>query len=220
MDLKQLLKDQAVLRYDQNFDKVEKYFDHNLNFLISLTFVKSEILNCLILDYNNASITLTNHFLERMLKLSLLQLETKNITLEQPEKYATAINHWHKQYDHIKLHDSIKHNKRKNLISEDEAAYLTSVAKEIRDAYSHAQIGAINKKQENVLDGRMFSISDVKAKLSEGRSDFTSTKLVLPAVSPSIAQLNQNLVSRENALQYFDKIYNIAINIERRLESM
>jgi hypothetical protein len=217
MDFKRLLKEQAISRYDQNYSKVEKLFDHNLTSMNSLDFLKFEILNCIILDYNNASITLTNHFVERMLKLSLIELETKNINYLEPEKYTKKINHAHQQYDHLDLHATLKNNKNKNLISDEEFKYLNETARAFRDSYSHAQIGKINKSQPEKFSGQMFNISHIKEKLIDGRSDFVSTKIEIPSISPSIAQLYQNISSRDNALDYFSRVFWILVNIEKRI---
>ncbi|WP_438965123.1 hypothetical protein [Flavobacterium sp.] len=220
MDPKEVLKKYAEIRFDKNFSKVEKLYNHDLSYMSSLTFIKFEILNCLILEFNNASITLTNHFVERMLKLSLILLETKNITLSEPDKYSKKVNHLHQQYDHLYLHETLNHNKKKKLISEEEYKFLSNDGKMFRDSYSHAQIGKINIKQPNNFSGQMFSISDVKKKLTKGESNFTTRKIEIPSISPSVAQLYQNISAEKNALIYFTKVYEILINIEKRLEEI
>jgi len=81
MDFKKSLKEYAEVRIDRNYSKLERFFNHDLTFMLSLLSIRWEILNCLLLENNNASITLTNHFVERMLKLYLIKLETKGINL-------------------------------------------------------------------------------------------------------------------------------------------
>jgi len=220
MDFKKSLKEYAEVRIDRNYSKLERFFNHDLTFMLSLLSIRWEILNCLLLENNNASITLTNHFVERMLKLSLIQLETKGINLSEQEKYSKRIIHVHNQYDHLKLNETIKHNKNKQLISEKEFHYLNTTCKTFRDSYSHAQIGVINKKQPEKFSGYMFSIDDVKKKLVKGETNFNKTEIEIPKESPTMAQLYQTESARENALEYFTNIYEILINIEKRLEAI
>lgn len=220
MEYKNLLKQYADVRIERNYVILEKFFNHDLSYMISLLNLRWEILISLLLENNNASITLTNHFVERMLKLSLIQLETKDVNLSEPEKYSKRVIHAHNQYDRLTLDATIKHNKKKHLISEDEFHYLSTVCKSLRDSYSHAQVGMINKSQPEKLSGYMFSIEDVKNKLTKGETDFTKTKIELPKESPTMVQLNQTESARENALEYFTRIYDILVNIEERLQVM
>jgi len=218
MDFKNLLKQYAEVRIERNYTKLEQFYDYDLTFMSSLLSIRWEILNCLLLENNNASITLTNHFVERMLKLSLIELETKCVNLSEPEKYSKKVIHFHNQYDHLTLDATIKHNKNKQLISIEEANYLSTTCKTFRDSYSHAQVGVINKKQPDKLSGYMFSFEDVKKKLVNGETDFNKTEIELPKESPTMVQLYQTESARENALEYFTKIHDILINIEKRLE--
>jgi hypothetical protein len=217
MDYKGLLKQYAEVRIERNYSQVERFFAHDLTYMSSLLSIRWEILNCLLLENNNASITLTNHFVERMLKLSLIQLETKDIELSEPEKYTKIILHAHEKYDRLKLHDTIKENKNKQLISKDEFDYLSTTCKSFRDSYSHAQIEIINKKQPETFSGYMFNFDNVKDNLGKGEMNFEKTKVEIPKVSPSVAQFYQTQSSRENALEYFTNVYEILINIEKKL---
>lgn len=217
MDFKDLLKQYAEIRIERNYSKLEFFYNHDLTSMISLLNIRWEILNCLLLENDNASITLTNHFVERLLKLSLIQLETKNINLSEPEKYSKMVIHLHNQYDHLTLDATIKHNKNKKLISEEEAHYLSTTCKSFRDSYSHAQIGVINKKQPEKFSGYLFNFEDVKKKLVNGETNFEKTQIEIPKESPTMAQLYQTESARENALEYFTKIYQILINIEKKL---
>lgn len=218
MEYKIILKQYAEVRIERNYLMLEKFFNHDLTYMISLLNLRWEILISLLLENNNASITLTNHFVERMLKLSLIELETKDVNLSEPEKYSKRVIHAHNQYDHLTMDATIKHNKKKQLISDDEFQYLSTVCKSLRDSYSHAQVGVINKTQPEKLSGYMFSIEDVKNKLTKGETDFAKTKIELPKESPTMVQLNQTESARENALEYFARIYDILINIEKRLQ--
>lgn len=218
MNFKETLHEYAAIRINRNYSKLEHFYSYELTHLSALRSLRWEILSSLLLENNNASITLTNHFVERMLKLSLIVFETKNINLSEPEKYSKRIKHFHNQYDHLNLDATIRHNKKKKLISEQEAIYLNTICKTFRDSYSHAQIKTINKDHPDIFLGNMFSLDDIKNKLEKGDLQFNSTKIELPKESPIMAELYQTESARENALNYFAEIQNILMNIEKNIE--
>lgn len=57
----------------------------------------------------------------------------------------------------------------------------------------------------------------MKNKLANGQTNFDKTKIEIPKESPTMAQLYQTESAKENALEYFTNIYEILINIEKRL---
>ena len=63
-----------------NYDKLSYYMNDNLDW-DEMNYLKSEILGCLLLNYCQASITLTNHFLERILKLGLIYNDVKRSSI-------------------------------------------------------------------------------------------------------------------------------------------
>lgn len=213
-------KDDILKKIACNFPSIEKYFNHHLNEMCALNSIKYEVLNCLILELYHSSITATNHLLERMLKLSLIELETKNVNYSEIEKYTRIVNHAHQQYDHLYIHQTLKHNKNKKLISEDEFIYLTQVSKTMRDGYSHAQSSVINKEMPKKFTGFSFSISEVKDSLIKGEQLKAGKQINIPSSSPTISQIFQDNVSKDKALLYFENVYTVIINIENRLRDI
>lgn len=94
---------------------------------------------------------------------------------------------------------------------------LTSLRREIRNPYSHAEISKINEKSPKSFKGFMFSFEDVKHKL------INKEKLELPEIteintfSPTFAQLQQEDNSRTIAFDYFKKIHALMLKIESRI---
>lgn len=67
----------------RNYDKLERYFNDDLIILSALNQAKSQIINCLMIEQNSASITLTNYFVERMLKTALIQQEVYGLKISE-----------------------------------------------------------------------------------------------------------------------------------------
>lgn len=61
---------------NKNFDNYSKFFDFEFYVYPELGTIIFEINKCLILEFNRAALTLTNHLLERVLKLALIKNET------------------------------------------------------------------------------------------------------------------------------------------------
>lgn len=57
---------------DKNFAEFGKYFDYEYRHFFDFRPIVFQITKCLILELDFAVITLTNHLLERLLKLSLI----------------------------------------------------------------------------------------------------------------------------------------------------
>lgn len=62
---------------NESFEIVQPFYDSKLMVMVELTNLRNEILNCLLLGLYQASIFSTNHFLERLIKVSLV----KNYTI-------------------------------------------------------------------------------------------------------------------------------------------
>lgn len=218
MNQKEIFKKHFADKIEENFSSIEKYFDHHLHELCALNSIKHEVIDCLALGLYQSSITATNHLLERTLKLSLIELETKDVNYSDIEKYTKVVNHAFQQYDHLYLHQTLKNNRNKGLISQEEFDYLSNVSKTIRDAYSHAQTSVINREMPDKFTGFLFSISEVKNNLIKGEKTEPGKRIDIPTSSPTISQIFQENISKEKALEYFANVYTVIMNIEMRLK--
>tara|TARA_R110002049_G_scaffold293731_2_gene478990 strand:- start:35240 stop:35590 length:351 start_codon:yes stop_codon:yes gene_type:complete len=64
---------------EENFDHFKHYLQNpRFYYFTDLESTIGEIIKCLIIEADSAAITLTNHFLERILKLALIQKKIRN----------------------------------------------------------------------------------------------------------------------------------------------
>ncbi len=92
---KKLFADSFSKSLDENFPKYSKYFDFELSVFCELNTLIFEINKCQLFEFHRATITLTNHLLEKDLKLALIynetgigaiEIEKWNSTFEKPNK--------------------------------------------------------------------------------------------------------------------------------------
>lgn len=69
--MKDYLQSKSNNLIEKNHETLKEYFDDKLFHFVSLTNLRNETLQCLLLELNQASIFTTNHFLERMIKLGI-----------------------------------------------------------------------------------------------------------------------------------------------------
>lgn len=65
--------------------------------------------------------------------------------------------------------------------------------------------------------GFMFNINDVKESIIKGRSIRLGEKKEITTLSSTISQLYQQKYSEQMALDYFVTVYEIMINIDKKL---
>jgi hypothetical protein len=211
------LKTRFSEKIDENFDELQKYYDHTLTEMSEVNSLKAETLNCLLFGLYTASITSTSHLLERIMKMALIKFETKGLTYSDCEKYNKAVNQAHVQFDHLKLPKTISLANSKGLLSSVQFQYLNDNAKSLRDAYSHAQTGVINKDLPQYFSGFFFDFSKVKNGLVNNKNVDVTRIIDITKSSPAVAQLHQDNSSKANALDFFEKVYSIICDIEKKL---
>lgn len=146
---------------DKNFEMLKEFYEHNLMQMCEMTSLKNEILNCLLLELYQASIFSTNHFLERIIKVSLIKYHTREYNYSQIEEYTIKSNEAQKKFDSLKLFESLKLAFEYQLISPEEHTYLSTIKNSLRNPYSHAEISKINVNSPKNFRGFMFNIADI-----------------------------------------------------------
>jgi hypothetical protein len=132
--LKQLLKD----RVDSNFDRNVKYFEHEYKVFFELETFVHEIAKCQTLALNYATITATNHFLERLLKLALIH-KSAGVGLKSFHQLNEIYLAPAKKYGSLTMANSIKECEKENLIDSEEKDFLFNYVREtIRNGFSHS----------------------------------------------------------------------------------
>lgn len=203
----------------KNFNQLEDFYSHSFMEFCELNLLKFEILNCLLFELYQSSIFSTNHFLERMIKLSLIKLHTIEYDFSDMNNYKEKLKESEKEYDHLVLYKSLKKALEYKLITKTEYDYLMNAKDEIRNPYSHAEISTVNKN-DNDFRGFMFSISDGIKKLKEGKPLDIPNPTIIPKFNPAMAQMLQEINSKELAFDYFKNVFNILQKIENRITEL
>ncbi len=165
-----------------------------LNFYIGLYEVDSisqEIRMCLMLEFFQASITLTNHLLEKTLKLLLIHAESDK---KQIDSFETMNSNWleaSNKYNSKDLYDTINIASSKGLIDKEQKKILHYFRERIRNGYSHSDVGKLFKDQKIPLV--MGSITDSTIVHGEARI----------ADVPMLQGIAQENMAKELALDYF-----------------
>ncbi|RYY51479.1 MAG: hypothetical protein EOO06_00305 [Chitinophagaceae bacterium] len=174
---------------------------------LELKFLTDEIRDCLICHYYQAAMTLTNHLLEKVLKLGLIYLEVGTSPVKElvglSDKYKPAL----KKYDGAVMFETITWCYEKGLISEDRKNVLMKYKDLFRNPFSHAQ----SKKIFKDLSGNfaMFSFNDPNI-------NPIPTKLKYAEV-PFLQGYAQLEYCKANAPYYYDVVYGTIKEIEKNV---
>ncbi len=207
---KELLEKAIQERLDQNFDNYSKYFETELNVFLEFRTMIYEITDCLILEFNIAAITLTNHLLERLLKLSLIYNEA-GIGYLPIENWESVFSEPNKKYSSIGLGNSIEKCKKNGLITESEKVLLFDTIRNImRNGFSHADP---SKVLEKLLD------NSTVIKVNINNPEDLKTIQVNQNIIPDFQSYLMAKFAKENASPYFEFVLKLMKNIEIRLQN-
>ena len=186
-----------------NYQTYEVYWQDEL-YWQDLNYVKREICICLLTEQYQAAITLTNHFLERILKLSLIYHHSDQkafLNLDTlSEKYKDATE----KYDGAHLYNNIKSCCDAGLIELERGEALQKIREQVRNGFSHADMGKVFGKAET----RMLMGSFLDPRKSHVRS--------MPIVAvPFMQGIAQYEFAKENAHWYFDVVYAVLKHVEK-----
>ncbi|WP_158974840.1 hypothetical protein [Cellulophaga sp. L1A9] len=208
-------------KVNKNYSSLEYYFNDDLIFLSALNIAKYEIINCLMIEQYNASITLTNHMVERMLKLALIEKITNGLKISEKDikELEKTLSEASNLYDAEVMSQSIKLVFEEGLISEEEKSYLDKVIRDnIRNGFSHAEMEKINKGKVDQIEMYSFKFTEVQKSLNEG-SPIPKKQIKVSTKAPFLQSEIQKMKAEEIAFPYFKSIYTIAKNIDRRLDT-
>ncbi|MCG8796699.1 hypothetical protein [Tenacibaculum finnmarkense] len=204
---------------NKNYNQLKELYSHSFMEFSELNKLKIEILNCQLFELYQSSIFSTNHFMERMIKLALIKLHTIEFDFSDIEKYSEKLKESEKEYDKLVLFKSLEKALKKELITTKQYNYLINAKNNFRNPYSHAEVSKIIKN-DNDFTGFMFDISDVQNKLKEGKILDIPNPTIIPKFSPGIAQLLQENNSKEKAFEYFENVFKILKEIEKKITEL
>lgn len=207
MDKKELEK-YFYDRVGANYSVQAKYYDFNLEVFWELRSLLFEINNCLLLNFDRASITLTNHLLERLLKLTLINGEI-GIGPIDTNKWNEVFKEPHEKYGTISLGTSIERCRKYELITDEEKKYLFDKIRVLmRNGFSHAD-------SSNIL----AHLPDDSKMIQGNFSNPNETKFVNvnQKIIPFLQAIQMESFAKQNAKPYFDYVYHLIFRIEMRL---
>jgi hypothetical protein len=159
---------------------------------------------CLLLDLYQASITLTNHLLEKSLKLLLIYNESGKKYVNDLSKINELYGEASRKYNSKDLNDTINITCSKGLITKEEKKVLHVYRDRLRNGFSHSDMGKIFKDAKIPLIMGSFSNPEKfekwEAKVSE---------------VPFLQGIAQETLAESLALEYYKFVYNI---IKKKIE--
>lgn len=191
----------------ERFPNLSKYLHHPILIFKELEPKFSEIISCIIMESYSASITLTNHVLERLLKLALI-IDTVGLD-------KIKIEDWNSVYSSVDideinskhLNDTINMCKNRGLITEDEKQHLHELRKNIRNGFSHFDPKQIFKDE---VDTKILVYN------APNPADNKSIELNFKSI-PMLQSVYTNLFAKENAQYFFEVIFEMTYNIQKRI---
>jgi hypothetical protein len=208
---KSILEKNLTNSMNENFDKVSKYLEPRFEVFCELDSVVYEVNNCLILGLHKASITLTNYLLERLLKIALIYNEAGIGPVEDLNNLDDVFREPNEKYNAILLSQSIKKCKEFELVTESETEVLDKKIRDLlRNGFSHADSTKILKdlpSQSKMFQG---SFSNPTGELKEIT---INTK-----INPVFQAIHMSEYALQNALPYYDFVFNLVFRIEKRLK--
>ncbi|MDX9694991.1 MAG: DUF4145 domain-containing protein [Bacteroidales bacterium] len=171
-----VLFSQFIPDVEKNYIRIRKSYLNEYG-LPELDPIRHEICKCLVLGLYQASITLTNHLIEKYLKFALIYKEKKKeekIVFEEMDLFFLEAK---KKYGNKDLGNTINLCKRENIINKKQKDTLHEIRETFRNAYSHAdmdktfqdlkiplQIVYFDNKTQNIVQEselKEFKISDI-----------------------------------------------------------
>ena len=181
---------------DLNFEKV-KYQYCNDYIFPEFNPLRDEICKCIMLNLNQAAITLTNHLLESFLKTAIIYKDSHdrnmNSSVEIDNNYKASMD----KYDNLNLEQTINASCTKGLINKEQKKVFIYFKNNIRNPYSHAEKKKIFK--DDKVSGSHSTFDNGKFLMSD--------KQVYNVIDfPSIYGIAQFIKAKKNSYDYFSYV--------------
>lgn len=178
-------------RMDENFKKLHPYFELKTTLFFGIAQLMNENFRCLLLDCHTASITLSNHILERLLKIALIYNESLH---EGEEASVKAYN----KYQGMALRTTITKCFNSRMIDLEQKKFLEDfINNMVRNGFSHSSFESILGKEPFKISGIMGSLTNSETKQVEiDRRHFIS-----------ISELKMEKFAQEHAFEYYKYLF-------------
>lgn len=199
----------------ENTAELNPFYEYHFILFCNLNTLIYENLNCLLLGLSQSSIFTTNHLLERMIKVALMDFYMKGYYIGNPD-FQIKLEEAKKLYDGKVLHETINLAVEKNIITEEERKKLVNLKNEFRNPYSHAEAAKIIKDAPPTFSGFMGNLNDAKEAMTKGES-IKMQKRSVPSFA--FAQTHQFEIAKSKAFDYFKQIFDIMVEIDKRYQN-
>lgn len=195
---------------NKNFPKFSKYFEFRLAVFCEFNTLIFEINKCLILELDRAAITLTNHMLERLLKLALIYNEV-GIGPIEINKWSETFEEPNTNFGAIDLGNSIEKCKKNGLITDTEKTYLFDTIRVLlRNGFSHAD-------SSNILAGLPDQTIMYQGSLTNPHEGLKEV-FINQKTMPTFQAIQMKEFAKNSSHPYFDFVFNLIFKIEKRLK--
>ena len=196
----------------KNMCTLEPFSNFRFCLFCQQKFLIDEILNCLLLGFNQACIFTTNHLLEKILKVSLMRKHTEGLFVGDPE-FNKKFNEAKNKYDNQTLYNNIQHAFDLKILTQEERDNLIKLKNKFRNPYSHAEMKPFLKDLSQEFTGFIGSFSDAIDGLNKGITN-SMKKISVPTVI--MAQEIQKKEANYSAFDYFQEIFKTMCSIENK----
>jgi hypothetical protein len=216
--------------YNQILDNLGKNLDFSNYYAIrdiyqnpykthEFQFIKYQICNCIVMGFYVASITLTNHLLEKFLKTILVINDSKNNeeNLKTPFDLIDRYREGNKKYDNKHLYDNIVSAYNEKLIDEGQKIVLLKMKDFFRNPYGHSEKKTMYR--ENSTEVTAVVGIEEALKVLDGKFD------ELPKREDKLADLLfgdfifLQKISSNDCIPYLSELDKIIRNVEEKLYS-
>ncbi|TRW22398.1 hypothetical protein FMM05_18010 [Flavobacterium zepuense] len=186
---------------ERNHEKLFPYREFESPIFCNLTGLMNENFTCLMFDNFIASITVSNHILERMIKLTLIY--NKSLHADK----ATSIAAYN-QYQGKPLGKNIEACRNLNIISKQEYDHLKQIVNDVmRNGFSHSEFEKVIGDIPYVTKGYQGSFHSREIKEVEiDRRHFVS-----------LSQMMMHDFAKQNAFEYYKYLRYLLSELEKRL---
>lgn len=194
---------------EQNIKSYGHLFNERFNWSL-LDSIRDEICTCLITGCSQASITLTNHLLEKSLKIFLFHVEPTSQNYTDAEEIEKHFKEMNRIYGGKDLSDTINNCCSKGLITREQKNILHGYRDQFRNAFGHAEPNKIfGQTEKEVIVFNPFIHSKVPEPVKVKVADF-----------PFLHDHQQKEIAEENCGKYFEYVDRLIKSVLPKLFKM
>lgn len=178
----------------------------NLYTLSELRSIINEICDSLIINNNQAAITLTNHLFENALKQVLIKWDSQGKQFSKNQLMEESLKKEVKRFDGEYLKDNITTCYERGLISEDRKKRLMKLKNRFRNPLSHASYSKLFRNTAiPIYVGSLNSTEKIEE------------KTINVSTIPVFSLLAQEEYAKRYAFEYFAEIYTFINDMDKKL---